>query len=198
MAALICKSKQHSERLKESGRVLDFEVPYSVAEIDAAKALVLAKNNFTDAYIRPVAWRGVGDDGRFRAKQQDPPGHSRLGLAELFRPGAAASKGIPARHRRISPPRSADGAVMQRQSRGPLHDLYDLKTPGRAPGICRRLDVRLAGRVAECTGANIFFIKDGAVHTPMADCFLDGITRQTVIELAKRRGGSGDRTAYHA
>ena len=44
------------------------------------------------------------------------------------------------------------------------------------------------GRVAECTGANIFFIKDGKIHTPIADCFLDGITRRTVIELARRRG----------
>ena len=54
----VFKSKEHSERLKESARVLDFDIPYSAGEIDAAKALTLAKNNFADAYVRPIAWRG--------------------------------------------------------------------------------------------------------------------------------------------
>ena len=75
----IFKSTEHSERLKRSANILDFEIPYSVAEIDAAKRLVLEKNNQKDAYVRPIAWRGSEHDGRLRAAQQDPSRHRRPG-----------------------------------------------------------------------------------------------------------------------
>ena len=87
----------------EIGEILDFEIPYTVAEIDAAKPRSLQKNGYTDAYIRPVAWRGSEMMGVFGPAQQDPPGDRRLGMAELFRPGAE-DEGHPPRHRRLPPP----------------------------------------------------------------------------------------------
>ena len=110
MAATIFKGTEHSERLKRSANILDFEIPYSVAEIDAAKRLVLEKNNQKDAYVRPIAWRGSEQLGVSAHEQHDPPRHRDLGMAELFRSGAAA-QGHPPRPRRVPPARSGDRAV---------------------------------------------------------------------------------------
>ena len=143
MAARSSRCTEHSERLKRSAKILDFEIPYSVAEIDAAKQLVLDKNGQKDAYVRPIAWRGSRDDGRLGAEQHDPSRHRHLGMAELFRSGAAA-EGHPARSRRIPPARSDDRAV-PRQGRRPLHDLHHLQASRRAQRLCRRHDARLAG-----------------------------------------------------
>ena len=80
-------------------------------------------------------------------------------------------------------------ALVPRQGVRPVHDLHALEARRRAPcGYADALMLDWLGRVAECTGANVFFTQDGAIHTPIADCFLDGITRRTVIELAHRRG----------
>ena len=182
----IYKSTQHSQRLIESGRILDFEVPYTVAEIDAAKALVLARNNFQDAYVRPVAWRGSEMMG---VSAQ----HNKIHLAiaawdwpSYFDP-AQRMKGI---RLDIAEYRRPDPATAP--SRAKASGLYMICTISKhraeRRGYADALMMDWQGRVAECTGANVFFIKDGAIHTPIADCFLDGITRQTVIELARRRG----------
>jgi branched-chain amino acid aminotransferase len=182
----VFKSKEHSERLKESARVLDFDIPYSVAEIDAAKALTLAKNSFADAYVRPIAWRGsemmgvsaqmnkihlaiaVWDWPSYFDPQQRLKG-IRLDIAEFRRPD----------------PRTAP-------ARAKAAGLYMICTISKhraeRRGYADALMLDWEGRVAECTGANIFFVKDGEIHTPIADCFLDGITRQTVIQLARKRG----------
>ena len=106
----IYRGTEHSERLKRSADILDFEIPYSVAEIDAAKRLVLDRNNQKDAYVRPIAWRGSEQLGVSAQAEQDSPRHRDLGVAELFRPGAAA-EGHPARSRGIPPARSGDRAV---------------------------------------------------------------------------------------
>ena len=90
MAARSFESTAHSERLKNSAKILDFEIPYSVAEIDAAKQLVLDKNNQKEAYVRPIAWRGSEALGVSAQNEQNPPRHRHLGMAELFRSGAAA------------------------------------------------------------------------------------------------------------
>ena len=101
----IFKGTEHSERLKRSANILDFEIPYSVAEIDAAKRLVVEKNGMPNCYVRAIAWRGSEQLGVTAHEQQDPSRHRQLGMAELFRPGAAA-QGHPARPRRVSPARS--------------------------------------------------------------------------------------------
>jgi len=181
----VFKSSQHSERLIESGRILDFEVPFNVAQIDAAKALVLAKNNFADAYVRPVAWRGSEMMG---VSAQ----HNKIHLAiaawdwpSYFDP-AQRMKGI---RLDIAEYRRPDPATAP--TRAKASGLYMICTISKhraeRRGFADALMLDWQGRVAECTGANVFFVKDGALHTPIADCFLDGITRQTVIEAARRR-----------
>lgn len=182
----IFKSSQHSERLKKSAQILDFEIPYTVAEIDAAKRLVLEKNGQTDAYLRPVAWRGSEMMGV--AAQ-----HNKIHLAiaswvwpSYFNPDEKM-KGIRidmADYRRPDPATAPSTA----KAAGLYMICTISKHRAERKGYADALMLDWQGRVAECTGANVFFIKDGVVHTPTADCFLDGITRQTVIELAKRRG----------
>jgi branched-chain amino acid aminotransferase len=182
----IFKGPEHSERLKESARMLDFEIPYSIAEIDAAKKLVLEKNGQTDAYIRPVAWRGSEMMG---VSAQTNTIHLAIACWQwpsYFDP-AERLKGIRldlADYRRPDP-RTAP-------SRAKAAGLYMIctisKHKAERKGYADAMMLDWEGRVAECTGANIFFITDGRIHTPIADCFLDGITRRTVIDLAKRRG----------
>jgi len=182
----IFKSAEHSERLKRSGEILDFTIPYSAAEIDAAKALVLEKNNLTNAYIRAVAWRGSEMMG---VSAQTNTIHLAVACWEwpsYFDP-AQRLKGIRldlAEYRRPDPktiPALAKAA-----------GLYMICTISKhraeRRGYAGAMMLDWQGRVAECTGANIFFIQDGKIHTPIADCFLDGITRRTVIDLAKKRG----------
>jgi branched-chain amino acid aminotransferase len=182
----IFKSTQHSERLRESARLLDFEVPYSVAEIDAAKALVLQKNGLVDGYVRPISWRGSEMMGV--AAQ-----HNKIHLAiaawewpSYFDP-AQRMKGIRldiAQYRRPDP-----ATAPARSKAAGLYMICTIsKHIAERRGYADALMYDWQGRVAECTGANIFFIKDGVLHTPIADCFLAGITRQTVIDLARRRG----------
>jgi len=182
----IFKSTQHSERLRKSAQILDFEIPYTVAEIDAAKRLVLEKNGMTDAYLRPVAWRGSEMMGV--AAQ-----HNKIHLAiaawewpSYFDP-AEKMKGIRidmADYRRPDPATAPSTA----KAAGLYMICTVSKHKAERKGYADALMLDWQGRVAECTGANVFFVKDGVIHTPIADCFLDGITRQTVIELATRRG----------
>ena len=182
----VFKSTEHSERLKKSAEILDFEIPYSVAEIDAAKRLVLEKNGQTDAYLRPVAWRGSEMMGV--AAQ-----HNKIHLAiaswewpSYFDP-AQKMKGIRidmAEYRRPDPATAPSAA----KAAGLYMICTISKHKAERKGYADALMLDWQGRVAECTGANVFFIRDGIIHTPLADCFLDGITRRTVIELARRRG----------
>src|SRR5215210_6348789 len=180
------RGSEHSERLKRSAQLLDFEIPYSVAEIDAAKKLVLEKNGQADAYVRPVAWRGSEMMG---VSAQ----HNKIHLAvatwewpSYFDP-AERLKGIRldlAEYRRPDP---ATAPCLAKAA-----GLYMICTISKhraeRKGYADAMMLDWQGRVAECTGANIFFIKDGKIHTPIADCFLAGITRATAIMLAKKRG----------
>jgi branched-chain amino acid aminotransferase len=182
----IFKSTKHSERLKESARILDFDIPYSVAEIDAAKALTLQKMGFSDAYVRPIAWRGSEMMG---VSAQ----HNKIHLAiacwdwpSYFDP-AQRMKGIRldiAEYRRPDP-----ATAPARSKAAGLYMICTIsKHRAERRGYADALMYDWQGRVAECTGANVFFIKDGVLHTPIADCFLAGITRETVIDIARRRG----------
>jgi branched-chain amino acid aminotransferase len=182
----IFKSTLHSERLRESARILDFEVPYSVAQIDAAKALVLEKNGLADAYVRPLAWRGSEMMG---VSAQ----HNKIHLAiavwqwpSYFDP-AQRMKGI---RLDIADYRRPDPATAPCRSKAAgLYMICTIsKHKAERRGYADALMLDWQGRVAECTGANVFFIKDNVIHTPIADCFLDGLTRQTAIDLARRRG----------
>jgi branched-chain amino acid aminotransferase len=182
----IFKSTAHSERLTNSARMLDFEIPYSVAEIDAAKKLVLAKNNLADAYVRPIAWRGSETMG---VAAQTNTIHLAIACwtwPNYFNP-AERLKGIRlalADYRRPDPRTSPALA----KAAGTYMICTISKHRAEREGYADAMMLDWQGRVAECTGANIFFINDGKIHTPIADCFLAGITRATVIDLARRRG----------
>jgi len=182
----VFKSTEHSERLKASARILDFEIPYSVAEIDAAKQLVVEKNGRPNAYVRPVAWRGSEMMG---VSAQTNTIHLAIAAWEwpsYFDP-AERLKGIRldlADYRRPDP-RTAPCLA---KAAGLYMICTISKHIAERKGYADAMMLDWEGRVAECTGANIFFIKDGTIHTPIADCFLDGITRRTAIDLAKRRG----------
>src|SRR6478752_41827 len=183
---LVFKSREHSERFKHSAQILDFEIPYSVDELDAAKRLVVDKNGFKDCYVRPVAWRG--SEMMAVAAQ-----HSTINTAiavwdwpSMF-DVAEKMKGIRldiAEYRRPDP---ATAPALAKAAG--LYMICTLsKHRAERRGYADALMYDWQGRVAECTGANVFFTRDGALHTPIADCFLDGITRKTVIDLARRRG----------
>jgi len=182
----IFKGTQHSERLKASARILDFEIPWSVAEIDAAKQLVVEKNGKPDAYVRPVAWRGSEMMG---VSAQNNTIHLAIASWEwpsYFDP-AERLKGIRldlADYRRPDP----KTAPCLAKAAGLYMICTVSKHVAERKGYADAMMLDWQGRVAECTGANIFFIADGKIHTPIADCFLDGITRNTAIDLAKRRG----------
>lgn len=184
----IFRSSDHSARLRRSAELLDFEIPYNVAEIDAAKRLVLDRSGLVDAYLRPVAWRGSEMMG---VSAQNNTIHLAIAAWEWpsYFDAAQKMKGIRldmAEYRRPDPATAP--------STSKAAGLYMICTISKhraeRKGYADALMLDWQGRVAECTGANVFFIKDGAIHTPLADCFLDGLTRQTVIDLARRRGFS--------
>lgn len=182
----VFRSTAHSERLKNSARILDFEIPYSVAEIDAAKKLVLDSNKLTDAYLRPIAWRGSEMMG-----VSAPSNTIHLAIACWIWPSyfdpAERLKGIRvalAEYRRPDP-----RTIPALAKASGLYMICTIsKHKAERAGYADAMMLDWEGRVAECTGANIFFVKDGKLHTPIADCFLAGITRAAVIDLAKRRG----------
>jgi branched-chain amino acid aminotransferase len=185
-AGAIFKSREHSLRLHKSAEIMDFTIPYSVEQLDAAKAKVVELNGGGDQYVRPVAWRG----SEMMAVSAQ---HSKIHVAiatwawpSMFDP-ETKMKGI---RLDIADYRRPDPAC------APVHakaaGLYMICTISKhraeKKGYADAMMLDWQGRVAECTGANIFFTRDGAIHTPIADCFLNGLTRQTVIAIAKQQG----------
>ena len=182
----IFKLTEHTERLHESARILGFKIPYSVAEIDDACRKVLTAQGYSDAYVRPVAWRGSEMMG---VSAQN----NRINLAiaiwewpSYFDPEQRL-KGIRldlAEYRRPDP----KTAPCKSKAAG-LYMICTLsKHAAESKGYADAMMLDWRGYVAEATGANVFFVKDGVLHTPNPDCFLDGITRRTVIGLARKRG----------
>ena len=177
---------QHTERLFRSAEILDFQIPFTVAEIDAACKETCARNGLTDCYVRPIAWRGSEQIG---VSAQQTKIHVAIAAWEwpsYFKPEERA-KGIRltfAKYRRPDPATAptASKAV----------GLYMIctisKHAAEREGYADALMLDWRGYIAESTGANIFLIRDGVIHTPLPDCFLDGITRRTVMRLARERG----------
>uniref|UniRef100_UPI0026162F2F branched-chain amino acid aminotransferase n=1 Tax=uncultured Mameliella sp. TaxID=1447087 RepID=UPI0026162F2F len=174
-------SRKHSERLHFSARELDFEIPYTVDEIEAAKVAVLAANGLTDAYVRAVSWRGAGPDMGV-ASARNPV---RLAIAAWSWGnyyGDAKMKGAKldiSKWKRPSP----ETIPVHAKAAGLYMICTTSKHAAEAKGCSDALFMDYRGYVAEATGANIFFVKDGEVHTPKPDCFLNGLTRQTVIGM---------------
>ncbi len=182
----IFKLREHSARLLASAKILGYEVPYSVEEIEAASRLVVEKNNISGGYVRPLAWRGsevigVSAKGaRIHVAVAAFPWGAYYG-EEALRNGIRLKTSA---WRRPSP----DSAPTASKAAG----LYMICTMSRdaaeAAGYQDALMLDYRGQVAEATGANIFLVIDGQIHTPTPDCFLDGITRRTVMDLARKRG----------
>ena len=179
-------SRKHSERLHKSGELMDMPIPYTVDEIEAAKAEVVAANGLTDAYVRVVAWRGSGEDMGVSAAR-NPVRMAVVAWSWGNYYGDAKMKGAKldiAKWKRPSPetiPTAAKAA-----------GLYMICTMSKhaaeAKGCSDALFMDYRGYVAEATGANIFFVKDGEVHTPLPDAILNGLTRQTVIGMLEEKG----------
>ena len=181
----IFKSREHSKRLLKSGKYIDMPIPYSVDEIEAAKVATLEANGLSDAYVRAVAWRSAGDDMGVAAARNKV----RLAVAvwewgNYY--GDAKYKGAKldiSEWKRPSP----ETIPCFAKAAGLYMICTMSKHAAEAKGCSDALMMDYRGYVAEATGANVFFVRDGEVHTPKPDCFLNGLTRQTVIGMLKDR-----------
>jgi branched-chain amino acid aminotransferase len=181
----IFELEAHTKRLFRSAQMLDFEIPFSVAEINAASTEVCRRNDLSDCYVRPIAWRGAEQMGVSALQSKT---HVAIAAwewpkyfdADKFRRGIRLCW---AKYRR--PPSSA--APTAAKAAG-LYTICTLeKNAAERAGFDDALMLDSEGNIAETTGANVFFIRDGVLYTPQPDCFLDGITRRTVIRLARAR-----------
>jgi branched-chain amino acid aminotransferase len=182
----VFKLEDHTRRLHESADILGFKIPYGAEAINAATIELLARQGHGDAYVRPIAWRGSEMMG---VSAQNNTIHLAIAVWEwpsYFKPEERL-KGIRldiGRYRRPDPATAP--------SKSKATGLYMIcticKHEAERKGYADALMLDWRGRVAEATGANVFFVKDGVIHTPTPDCFLDGITRRTVIGLARKRG----------
>jgi branched-chain amino acid aminotransferase len=181
----IFRLSDHSQRLINSARILGFELPWTVEQIDAACNEVLAANGLSDGYVRPIAWRGSEQMGVSAQLTKPHLAVAAWDWGAYF--GAASDKGLRldiAPYRRPAP----YTAPVHAKASG-LYMIATLsKHHAEARGYNDALMFDYRGQVAEATGANAFFVRDGVLHTPTPDCFLDGLTRQTVIQLAEQRG----------
>ena len=181
----VFKSREHSARLLKSGEMMDMPIPYTVDEIEAAKKQVLDANGFTNAYIRVVAFRGAGEDmGVAAARNPIRMAVCAWEWGSYY--GDAKLKGAKldiAKWKRPSP----ETIPTQAKAAGLYMICTMSKHAAEAKGCSDAMFLDYRGYVAEATGANIFFVKDGEVHTPKPDAILNGLTRQTVIGLLKDR-----------
>jgi branched-chain amino acid aminotransferase len=182
----IFKSFEHSERFKKSANLIDFEIPYTVEEIEKAKYQSLEKNDLTDAYVRAFAWRGAGEDMGV-ASSRNPV---RVAVAVWSWGNYYGDAKFKGAKLDIAKWRRPDPATAPSQAKAA--GLYMIATMSKHTaedkGCSDAMMFDYRGYVAEATGANMFFVKDGVVHTPTPDAFLNGITRQTVIDLLKEKG----------
>ena len=181
----IFKSVEHSERFKKSANLIDFEIPYTVEEIENAKYQALEKNGLSDAYVRAFAWRGAGEDMGV-ASSRNPV---RVAVAVWSWGNYYGDAKFKGAKLDIAKWRRPDPATAPSQAKAA--GLYMIATMSKHAaedkGCSDAMMFDYRGYVAEATGANMFFVKDGEVHTPKPDAFLNGITRQTVIDLLKKK-----------
>lgn len=182
----VFKLAEHGERLIKSGEILDMKIPYSSTELDEAVLETLSANNITEGYVRRIAWRGSEMMGVSAQTTRINVAIACWEWPSYFAPEERL-KGI-----RLDMSKWARPAPNTAPTNAKAAGLYMIctlsKHAAERKGYADALMLDYRGQVAEATGANIFFIKDGQIHTPKPDCFLDGITRRTVIGLAKAKG----------
>ena len=182
----IFKLTEHNERLIRSAEILDFTIPFTVAQIDEACKQTAAKNGFENCYVRPLAWRGAEQMGVSAQHAKIHVAIATWEWASYFDP-EQARKGIRltyAKYRRPSP----ETAPIASKAAGLYMICTISKHAAEKAGYADALMLDYRGYIAETTGANVFLIRDGVIHTPKPDCFLDGITRRSVIGLAQKMG----------
>jgi branched-chain amino acid aminotransferase len=182
----VFKLREHTQRLHDSATILGFKIPFTADAIDAATAELLKRNGIVDGYVRPVAWRG---SEMMAVSAQQTAIHVAIATwpwPSYFAP-ELKERGIRlkmADWRRPAP----DTAPTKSKAAG-LYMICTLsKHKAEAAGFHDALMLDHRGLVAEATGANVFIARDGKLHTPTPDCFLDGITRRTVMAIARRKG----------
>jgi branched-chain amino acid aminotransferase len=182
----IFKLREHTDRLIKSGRILGFEIPWTADQIDSACSEVVRAQKITDGYVRPVAWRGPEQMG---VSAQETKIHMAVAVWEwpsYFSPEARL-KGL----RMMMSPwvRPAPNTAPVHAKASGLYMICTIaKHAAEAAGYDDAFMLDYRGQIAEGTGCNVFLVIDGELHTPTPDCFLDGITRQVVMELARKRG----------
>jgi branched-chain amino acid aminotransferase len=181
----IFRSEDHSKRLQRSAELIDFQIPWTVEQIEAAKYDVLKANGWSDAYVRVLAWRGAGEDMGV-ASARNPVRMAVAAWEWGAYYGDAKTRGAKldiSKWKRPSP----ETIPCHAKAAGLYMICTMSKHAAEAKGCSDAMMFDYRGYVAEATGANIFFVKDGEVHTPLPDCFLNGLTRQTVIGMLKDR-----------
>lgn len=181
----VFKLREHTQRLIDSAKIMGYALPYNLEQLEAATMAVVREQKIVDGYVRPVAWRGSEMMGVAAQKNKIHVAIATWEWPSYFDP-EAKSKGIRLKLSRWKRPSPETAPVHAKAS-----NLYAICTLGKheaeQAGFHDALMLDWRGRVAEATGANFFMVKDGALHTPTADCFLDGITRRTVMDLARMR-----------
>lgn len=179
----IFRSLDHSKRLHNSARIMGFEIPFTVEQLEEAKREALAKSGLDSAYVRAIAWRGSEMMG---VSAQSNTIHLAVAVWAWGDYFADKMKGIRMTHAEWRRP-APDTAPCHAKAAG-LYMICTLsKHAAEKAGYADALMLDYRGQVAEATGANIFFVRDNVLHTPTPDCFLNGLTRQTTIKLAQAR-----------
>ncbi|GAB5387468.1 MAG: branched-chain amino acid aminotransferase [Alphaproteobacteria bacterium] len=182
----VFKLREHSERLIQSAKTLDIPLKYTPEEVDEITMAAVRANNIVDGYVRPIVWRGAEQMG---VAARGATVHFAVACWEwpAYFGDEAIKKGISLKTASWKRP-SPETAPVHAKAAG-LYMIATLsKHEAEREGFSDALMHDWRGQVAECTGANVFVIKDGVIHTPIPDCFLDGITRRTVMEIARARG----------
>ena len=183
----IFKSEEHTKRFFKSAEIIGIKIPYSEQELNSAKKELIKKMNYKDCYVRPLAWRG-GDQMGISTTQSNINVAIAVwdDWASYFKieDRKAGLKLITSPWKRPAP----DTAPYEAKASGPYIICTMSKEFAESKGYHDALMLDYRGYVAEGTGANIFFIKNNDIHTPIPDCFLNGITRQAVIKMAKEQG----------
>ena len=180
---IIFKLNEHVERLFNSAKILDLDIPFAFQDVIDITKEIIVKQNVSNGYIRPVVWRG-SEMMAISAKK----GSTNLAIAAWEWPSYFSPEklleGIKLNVSKWLRP-SPESAPTDSKAAG-LYMICSLsKHEAEKLGFDDALMLDYRGYIAEATGANIFFVKNGELFTPIADCFLNGITRQTVIEIAK-------------
>jgi branched-chain amino acid aminotransferase len=182
----IYKLREHSERLHRSAKILDFEIPYSVEELDRACKETAERMGLEDCYLRPIAWRGPEAMGVSAQATKIHVAVAAWDWPSYFSP-EERQRGVRLTRAKYSRP-APFTAPVEAKAAGLYMICTISKHLAEKEGYTDALMLDWRGYVAESTGSNIFLVRDGAIHTPTPDCFLNGLTRQSIIALAKKKG----------